>query len=73
MRTPATALAMATVLTVPAAARTLLKNPERLLPDYVSANHFDATSNIVTDSGRVLGRDPDANIRLELLRDHGDW
>ena len=26
------------VLTVPAAAKTLLKNPQRLLPDYVSAS-----------------------------------
>jgi hypothetical protein len=37
MRTLATAMAMATVLAVPAAAKTLLKNPQRLLPDYVSA------------------------------------
>jgi hypothetical protein len=37
MRTLATAVAMATVLAVPAAAKTLLKNPQRLLPDYVSA------------------------------------
>jgi hypothetical protein len=28
---------MATVLTVPAAAKTLLKNPQRLLPDYISS------------------------------------
>jgi hypothetical protein len=32
---------MATVLAVPAAAKTLLKNPQRLLPDYESAS--DAT------------------------------
>ena len=38
MRTLATAMAMATVLAVPAAAKTLLKNPQRLLPDYVSAD-----------------------------------
>ena len=37
MRTLATAIAMATVLTVPAAAKTLLKNPQRLLPDYISS------------------------------------
>jgi hypothetical protein len=37
MRTLATAVAMATVLTVPAAAKTLLKNPQRLLPDYISS------------------------------------
>ena len=71
MRTLATALAMATVLTMPAAAKTLLKNPQRLLPDYVPASYFRST--VVTESGRVLGSDPDANIRLELLRDHGDW
>jgi hypothetical protein len=38
MRTLATAVAMATVLTVPAAAKTLLKNPQRLLADHVSAS-----------------------------------
>jgi hypothetical protein len=37
MRTLASAVAMATVLAVPAAAKTLLKNPQRLLPDYESA------------------------------------
>jgi hypothetical protein len=37
MRTLATAVAMATVLTVPAAAKALLKNPQRLLPDYIAA------------------------------------
>jgi hypothetical protein len=63
MRTLATASAMAAVLAVPAAAKTLLKNPQRLLPDYVSASHFSATSSIVTDSGRVLEYDLDANIR----------
>jgi len=62
MRTLATALAMATVLTAPAAAKTLLKNPQRLLPDHVSASDFPATSSILTDSDRVLGRG-----------DHGDW
>jgi hypothetical protein len=29
---------MATVLTVPTAAKTLLKNPQRLLPNYVPAS-----------------------------------
>ena len=38
MRTLATAIAMATVLTDPAAAKTLLKNPQRLLPNYVPAS-----------------------------------
>jgi len=45
MRTLATALAMATVLTVPASAKTLLKNPQRLLPDYVSAGDVKGIPN----------------------------
>jgi hypothetical protein len=40
----------------------LLKNPQRLLPDHVSASDFTATSSILTDSDRVVGRG-----------DHGDW
>jgi len=27
-------------------------------------------SDIVVDNGKVIGQDPDPNVRLELLRDH---
>ena len=49
MRTLATAVAMATVLTVPAAAKTLLKNPQRLLPDYVSASDVKNIPDLYID------------------------
>jgi hypothetical protein len=49
MRTLATAMAMATVLAVPAAAKTLLKNPQRLLPDYVSAGDLKSIQSPCID------------------------
>ena len=49
MRTLATAIAIATVLTVPAAAKTLLKNPQRLLPGYVSASDVKNIPNPYID------------------------
>ena len=58
MRTLATAVAMATVLTVPAAAKTLLKNPQRLLPDYVSASDVKNIPNPYIDQ-RTEGYPPD--------------
>jgi hypothetical protein len=27
-------------------------------------------SDVVVDNGKVIGQDPDPNVRLELLRDH---
>jgi hypothetical protein len=51
MRTLATAVAMATVLTVPAAAKTLLKNPQRLLPDYVSASDVKTSQALTSIRG----------------------
>ena len=49
MRTLATAVAMAIVLTVPAAAKTLLKNPQRLLPDYVSSSTVQGIPSLYID------------------------
>jgi hypothetical protein len=45
MRTLAAATAMATVLTVSAAAKPLLKNLQRLLPDYISSSALKARQN----------------------------
>jgi hypothetical protein len=63
MRTPDSAAAMATVLAVPAAAKTLLKNPQRLLPDYESAAdvtgipgpHIDYEPRTTTRRNRSAG------------------
>jgi len=74
MRTLAAATAMATVLTVSAAAKTLLKNPQRLLPDYISSsalNPVKTSSSVVT--GGSLARSADVSIRVKRLRDHRDW
>jgi hypothetical protein len=49
MKTLATAIAMATVLTVPSYAKTLLKNPQRLLPDYVSASSVNGSPSPYID------------------------
>jgi hypothetical protein len=34
-----------------------------------SINQAAAASDVVTESGRYIGQDPDANIRAELRRD----
>jgi len=57
MRTLATAVAMADVMTVPTAAKTLLKNPQRLLPLY----HSEDYSNPKDDCG------PDIKHRLRAV------
>jgi hypothetical protein len=49
MKTLAAGVALATVLTVSATARTLLKNPQRLLPDYVSASDVKNIPNPYID------------------------
>ena len=64
MRTLATAAAMANVMTVPAAAKTLLKNPQRLLPLY----NFEDFSSPNGRRGRTLGFVMDQPSRRRELR-----
>jgi hypothetical protein len=74
MRTLATAVAMATVLTIPAAAKTLLKNPQRLLPefDYQSKENQDLKNDPRSGHqirARAGARDCVASgVPLELLQ-----
>jgi hypothetical protein len=49
MKTLATAIALATVLTIPTSAKTLLKNPQRLLPDYVSTSGVNGSPSPYID------------------------
>jgi hypothetical protein len=46
MRTLAIAALMATFLTIPATAKTFVKGPQHLLPDYRSASNVKNTSSL---------------------------
>jgi hypothetical protein len=59
-------LALASPLASPAVARTLSKHDEHLLPEYA---RIIQDPNVVIEDGRVIGRDPDPNVRLQLRRD----
>ena len=64
-------LALAAFLASPAVARTLSKQQEQLLPDYALGGSLKITQdpNVVIEDGRVIGRDPDPNVRLQMRRD----
>ena len=57
-KTMLTALALATFIATPAFAQ---KYPERMLPP--------GSSYYVESGGRIVGADPDIQVRHELLRD----
>jgi hypothetical protein len=64
-------LALAALLASPAVAGTLSKHYDRLLPDYALGGSLKITQdpNVVIEDGRVIGRDPDPNVRLQMRRD----
>jgi hypothetical protein len=63
-------LALAALLASPAVARTLSKHHEHLLPGYGLTGSLKIQDpNVVIADGRVIGRDPDPNVRLEMRRD----
>jgi hypothetical protein len=64
-------LALASLLASPAVARTLSKHHEQLLPDHALGGSLKIIQdpNVVIEDGRVIGRDPDPNVRLQMRRD----
>jgi hypothetical protein len=63
--------ALAALLASPAVAGTLLKHHEQLLPEYALGGSLKIIQdpNVVIEDGRVIGRDPDPNVRLQMRRD----
>ncbi len=57
----------AALITTPALAATTHKG--RALQAYASQSQPDAANTVIGWDGRVLGTDPDPNIRLQLMRD----
>lgn len=71
------ALASAAFATAPAFAATThhtrqpLARSDSAYENYAAAPGYNATSPEVVFDNRVIGRDPDPNVRLELMRDPG--
>jgi hypothetical protein len=73
-----TALALTTLATAPALAATHHRAAQRdanTIAENADASAAYASANVqnpyaVVVQGQVVGQDPDANIRLELLRDN---
>jgi hypothetical protein len=61
------------LIATPALARTVHKRAgsasDAYAYAYASADRAYGASTIVRWDGRVVGRDPDANVRVQLLRD----
>ena len=62
IKTLSVAVVAAALITTPALARTVSKTT-------ASANHGYSANTVVGIDGKVLGADPDANIRFQLLRE----
>jgi hypothetical protein len=63
-----TAIALAALVGTPALAATVHKGKTSHAA-YASQTQPDATNMIIGWDGRVLGTDPDPNIRFQLMRD----
>jgi hypothetical protein len=65
-------LAAATSLTVLFASPVLAKSPATKQPQSQRAPEKSADQpQVVIRDGRVIGQDPDPNVRLQILRDYG--
>jgi hypothetical protein len=67
MNTTRTAVVLAILVASPSFA-----HPSRHA-QYGSINQPAVASDVVTESGRYIGQDPDANIRAELRRDSSSY
>jgi hypothetical protein len=70
MKTLATAVAMTIVLSVPVAARTVLNNPQRVLPDY-AASGVKAIPNLYIDEW-TEGYPPEQSNQLSVTERVGN-
>lgn len=67
MRLILVAAGAAALITTPALAASMHKG--KALQAYASQTQPDAANTVIGWDGRVLGTDPDPNIRLQLMRD----
>jgi hypothetical protein len=70
MKTLATAVAIAIVLSVPAAAKTVLNNPQRVAPDY-AATGVKSIPNLYIDQW-TEGSPPEQTNQLSVIESVGN-
>jgi hypothetical protein len=69
MKTLVTPLAPAALVAFAAAAKTLPRHHEQVLPNYAPGSSLIQDPNVVIEDGRIIGRDPVSNVRLQMRRD----
>jgi hypothetical protein len=69
-----TAIALAALVASPALAKSAIHKTQSAQSAYAQAPQYQRSSNnFVVAEGRVIGADPDLQIRSTLLRDHYTW
>jgi hypothetical protein len=69
-----TAIALAAFVASPALAKSASHKTQSAQSAYAQAPQYQRpSSNFVVAEGRVIGADPDLQIRSTLLRDHYTW
>jgi hypothetical protein len=69
MKLLSVAIGAAALIATPALARTVHKQAPSASQAYASADQAYGANTVVGLDGKVIGRDPDANIRFQLLRE----